>query len=139
MTGRRHTLFAGGMSEQSKGAVIAYWVFTALLVVSQGFSGVGDLVGMEALVEGVTLLGYPEYILLILGPAKILGVIVIALPGKALWKEWAYTGFCIDFIGAGMSHFYHGDGLELIAPPLVLLVVAVASYKLRPADRRLAV
>ncbi len=127
------------MSEQSKGAVIGYWVLTGLIVVSQGFSGVADLVGMEDIVKAVTALGYPEYLLMILGPAKLLGVIVIAIPGKPLWKEWAYTGLAIDFTGAAASHILHGDGPQLFMAPLMVLAVLVGSYILRPASRRLAV
>ena len=40
-------------------------------------------------------------------------------------------------LGAASSHVLHGDGPDLIMPPLVLLAVLLGSYFLRPADRRL--
>ncbi len=125
------------MSDDNKRALIGYWICTGLVVVSQGFSGVGDFLGLEPLVEGVTALGYPAYILYILGTAKILGVIALAVPGKPLLKEWAYAGFVFDLLGAAASHVLNGDGPDLIMPPLVVLAILVGSYKLRPADRRL--
>ena len=125
------------MADSSKGAVIGFWILTVLIVLSQGASGAMDLMGAEPLVTAVTALGYPAYILNILGTWKLLGAVVIAIPGKALWKEWAYAGFFFDFTGAVASHVMHGDGADLILPPLVLLAVLVGSYVLRPADRRL--
>jgi len=59
---------------------IAYVILTGLVVLSQFASGVLDLMEAEALVKGVTALGYPVYILKILGPAKIAGTIVLACP-----------------------------------------------------------
>ena len=125
------------MSETSKGKVIGFWICTALIVLSQGASGVMDLMGAEQLVTAITALGYPTYILKILGVAKIAGVIAIAIPGQPKLKEWAYAGFTFDFLGAAASHILNGDGIDLIAPPLVVLAILLGSYFLRPADRRL--
>jgi len=121
----------------SKGKTIAFWILTGLVVASQGASGVADLLKAQGLVEGVTALGYPTYILTILGPFKILGVIVLAIPGLPRLKEWAYAGFFFDFLGAALSHFYNGDGIELILPASILLAILLGSYFLRPESRRL--
>ncbi|MEM7153018.1 MAG: DoxX family protein [Myxococcota bacterium] len=126
------------MSESSKGRVIGFWVLTALIVLSQGASGVMDLMGAEELVKGVTDLGYPVYILKILGPAKLAGAIVLALPKFPRLKEWAYAGFAIDFLGATASHGLNGDPADKLLPPLVIFGLLMGSYFLRPADRRLA-
>ncbi len=120
-----------------RGPLIGYWVLTGLIVLSQGASGIGDLMGAEGLVKGITDLGYPAYILWILGPWKVLGAIALAVPGKARLKEWAYAGFFFDFTGAFASHLLHGDGADMVVPALVLTAVLVGSYKLRPAGRRL--
>ncbi len=94
--------------------------------------------GAAPLVEGITALGYPLYILKILGPAKLAGAVVLAAPGMRRLKEWAYAGFVIDFGGAFLSHYFHGDGADLLLPPLGLMAILLGSYALRPADRRLA-
>jgi len=125
------------MNEEYKGRLIGYWLLTMLVVLSQGASGVMDLAGAQPLVDGVTALGYPVYILKILGPFKILGVIALAAPGFPRLKEWAYAGFTFDFIGAFASHLLNGDGPGELAPPLILLAILVGSYLLRPASRRL--
>ncbi len=125
------------MSEQTKGAVIGYWVLTGMICLSQGASGVMDLMQAAPVKEGMEALGYPTWVLYILGPWKILGAAALAAPGYALVKEWAYAGFFFDFTGAVASHTLNGDGPDLIMPAAILTAVLIGSYKLRPADRRL--
>jgi hypothetical protein len=126
------------MSTQSKGQKIGYLVTTGLIVFSQGVSGIGDFMGAEMVVEGMSGLGFPLYVLYILGFWKIAGVITLAAPGNALTRlrEWAYAGFFFDFTGAAASHALNGDGPDLIMPPLVLLAILLASYYLLPANRK---
>ena len=120
-----------------QGKAIAFWLLTGLIVISQGASGVADLMQAQGLLDGVTNLGYPAYILKILGPFKILGVIVLAVPGLLRVKEWAYAGFFFDFTGAFLSHVYNGDSIDLIWPALIATLVLLGSYFLRPESRRL--
>lgn len=124
------------MAEGGKGKLIGYWILTVLIVLSQGASGVMDLTGAEPVVTAFAALGYPLYVLMILGVWKILGGIALVVPGKAKLKEWAYAGFFFDFTGAAASHALNGDGLALIAPALILTAVLIGSYMLRPAGRR---
>ena len=125
------------MTQPSKGKLIVFWIATVLIVVSQFASGILDWIGFEPIVEGITKLGYPLYVLKILGTFKILGVIAIAIPGAKRLKEWAYAGFVFDFIGAAASHAMNGDAIGEIAPPIILLGILLVSYFLSPADRRL--
>ena len=125
------------MLEQSKGKVIAFWIATGLIVVSQFISGVMDWAGAEVLVEAMKSLGYPLYVLKILGTCKILGVIALAAPGLRRLKEWAYAGFVFDFLGAAASHALNGDGPAQIAPPVVLLAILLVSYFLCPSGRKI--
>ena len=96
-----------------------------------------DLLQIGPAVEGIKALGYPTYVLYILGVAKIAGIIVIAAPGLKRLKEWAYAGFVIDFIGAAASHALNGDTIAEIMPPIVVMGILLGSYVLRPDSRRL--
>ena len=127
------------MADAKKLRLIAFWILTTLVVLSQLVSGVLDLAGFEPITKSVTALGYPAYVLYILGPCKILGAITLAAPGFPRLKEWAYAGFVFDFVGAFASHALHGDGPGLLIPPLIPLSLLIGSYVLRPADRRLPV
>jgi hypothetical protein len=112
---------------------IGYWSVTALFAFALGGSGIADLVHAPAIVEGFGVLGYPEYLMDILGVWKLLGMVALLAPGFPRLKEWAYAGFFFHLTGALASHLFTGD--TAIAPLLVLLALGVASWALRPEDR----
>ncbi len=116
---------------------VIYWVVTGLFVAAMAGGGVADVMRVTSMKEAMANLGYPEYLLTILGVAKLLGVVAILLPRWPLLKEWAYAGFTFDLLGATASHGLNGDGISEILPPLVLFGLAAASYFLRPASRKL--
>jgi hypothetical protein len=117
--------------------LIGYWLATALFCLAMAAGGTMNLIRADTQKEALTALGYPEYMMTILGVAKVLGVIALLLPKTALLKEWAYAGFTFDLLGASASHAFAVDPIIESIIPLVLLGVAVASYLLRPASRRL--
>jgi uncharacterized membrane protein YphA (DoxX/SURF4 family) len=125
-------------SAPSRGRTIAYWVTTVLVVAVLGSGGVGDLLRPPQVVEIMTHLGYPAYVCVILGVWKVLGVVALLAPGTPRLKEWAYAGTLFDFTGAAASHIAVRDSVSDIATPLVLTLLAIASWALRPASRRLA-
>jgi DoxX-like family len=115
----------------------AYWVTTGLFCLLFLSSGVGHLLRAAPMAEGMAALGYPPYMMTILGTAKVLGVLALLVPDRPLLKEWAYAGFSFDLLGATASHLFAGDPLAVAVRPLVVLGVGAASYLLRPASRRL--
>ncbi len=119
--------------------LISYWAVTALFCLAMTAAGSMNLMRAEEPMESMVALGYPEYLLTILGVAKILGVIALLIPGVPLLKEWAYAGFTFDLLGAASSHAFVGDSPAEILVPLVVLAVAITSYCLRPPTRRLQV
>jgi hypothetical protein len=117
---------------------IGYWIATGVFCVLLGSSGAAYLAGVEFLAESMAHLGYPPYILIILGTAKLVGVAALLVPGMPLLKEWAYAGFAFDLIGAMASHAFSGDPAAEVVRPAVVLVICALSYLTRPTDRRLA-
>lgn len=87
--------------------------------------------------EIVSALGYPLYVLSIIGTWKILGVVVILAPRLQLVKEWAYAGFFFVMSGAFISHLVVGQAFTQALPSLILLIATVLSWYFRPADRRI--
>lgn len=114
-----------------------YWLATALLALGFTAGGVMDLIGNPDMIKQLTDLGYPAYLARFLGVAKLLAVAAILAPRFPRLKEWAYAGITIDLVGATYSHVAHGDGADKIMPPVVFLLVAAASYLLRPGSRKL--
>lgn len=115
---------------------IIYWVATLWLALGMVSTGGVQLFMMEEEVKNITKLGYPAYILTILGTWKMLGVIAVLVPKFPLVKEWAYAGFFFAMSGATISRLIVGDPISAILPSVLLLVLTVLSWYFRPADRR---
>lgn len=113
--------------ETAKKNKILYWVFTLLLVLPMFAGGFFYVFPPDEVVKGM-MLGYPAYLLKILGTAKMLGVIAIVAGRFRTLKEWAYAGFVFNFIGATASHVFVGDPLGATALPFVFLAFTLLSY-----------
>lgn len=116
---------------------IIYWIFTAWLALGMTSTGIVQLMKMKEEVDMFARLGYPEYLLTIIGVWKILGVVAVLIPKFPLLKEWAYAGFFFCMSGAIVSHMALGDPIGEVAPPLLLLVLTIISWYFRPTSRRL--
>lgn len=125
------------ISRQERLRLIAYWVTTILGPASFVIGGVLFLTRGEQQVATLVQLGYPAYLLTILGTWKILGALATLVPGFPRLKEWAYAGFFFELTGAAASHAFAGDGASKILAPLLFLALVAASWALRPATRRL--
>jgi hypothetical protein len=123
--------------ETSRSRPVWYWLVTGLLALGMLCGGTAQLLRAPFNVEGMRHLGYPQYVLSIVGTWKLVGMLVILLPGWRLAKEWAYAGFFLLLTGATMSHLASGDGFGGALPSFVFAGLTVTSWLLRPASRRL--
>ena len=105
-----------------------YWVSTIFIAVLMLLDGYGGVTQQVAGQEVIKHLGYPLYVLIIFGAAKILGAIAIVQTKYKTLKEWAYAGFAFTFIGASASRALAGDGPGEIIFPLVVLAVLLIPY-----------
>jgi uncharacterized membrane protein len=115
---------------------IIYWITTGFLAFAMTAGGVQQLLRIGGYVDIVSKLGYPVYMLSILGAWKILGVIAILVPKFPLVKEWAYAGFFFAMSGAAASHMTIGQPFTEALPSLILLTVTVLSWYFRPNSRK---
>jgi hypothetical protein len=120
---------------QSKSRVIGYWVTTGLLAAMVLAGGIAELATAPAAVAATRALGYPAYFLTILGVWKVLSVPALLAPRLPRLKEWAYAGIFFDLTGAVASHAFSGDPAAKLANPIILLLIAAASWALRPPSR----
>lgn len=129
----------------SRARTIAYWATTGVLVAGLLGSGIQQLTGLEApgaiapaYAWGMAELGFPSYLMTILGIWKILAAVVLVAPGIPVIKEWAYAGCFFLLTGAMFAHFATGGAWYDYLPALFLLVLEAASWILRPGTRRIA-
>jgi uncharacterized membrane protein YphA (DoxX/SURF4 family) len=116
----------------------AYWVTTALVVIELAWGGAWDVLRVPQVRGLIERLGYPPYFLVILGIWKLLGAVALVIPRFPRLKEWAYAGVLFDLTGAVASLLAAGlISVGTAAYPIAMTGVAVASWALRPASRRL--
>lgn len=118
---------------------IWYWITTGLLVFGMVAGGTGQILQAKFNADGMVHLGYPMYMMPILGTWKLLGVVAILIPGYGLLKEWAYAGFFFLLTGGVVSHIVVGDPFGAWMPVFTFAALTVLSWYLRPANRKLAV
>ncbi len=120
----------------SKKIIIIYWIATLWLALGMVSTGIVQIIKMEEEVLNFNKLGYPTYLMTIIGIAKILGVISILSPKFPILKEWAYAGFTFTMSGAIISHIVVQDELTSLFGPTLLLVLTFISMHFRPESRR---
>ncbi|MDN4074918.1 DoxX family protein [Fictibacillus terranigra] len=128
------------VESRPQGKMISYWSVTLLLTAAIMLSGIGQLMQFGGNVELVTKIGYPLYILTILGIWKVLGSIALVVPGFPRLKEWVHAGIFFLMTGAALSHAFANDygdyGFNIILP-LSYAALNIASWALRPKSRML--
>jgi len=125
---------------------IIYWISTVWLAAGMLATGVQQLMKVQlegALsppgVYGILDLGYPVYVLTLIGIWKLLGVIALLIPNYALIKEWTYAGIFFLLTGAIFSHLAVGHAAAELFPATFLLLLTALSWHFRPPSRKIAV
>jgi uncharacterized membrane protein YphA (DoxX/SURF4 family) len=99
-------------------------LMAALMLMSAG----PDVLLSPAALSVFSHLGYPPYLLVFLGTAKMLGVLAVLVPGCPRLKEWAFAGLTFDLTGALYSHVSVGDPPSGWMPAVVGLALTGGSY-----------
>ena len=116
---------------------IFYWIATVWLALGMLSTGIVQLLGIEEEKAMMSHLGYPMYFLSLLGVWKLLGVAALLIPKTPVLKEWAYAGFFFAMSGAVISHLARHNAAQELFGPLLLLLLTMLSWYLRPADKKM--
>ena len=104
-----------------------YWVFTVLFSAAMIFTAVPDvLLSADAVTFMKDHLGFPNYFTFFIGIAKILGSLVILIPGLKTLKEWAYAGLFFDLVGA----IYSVISVDGFQPQMLIMLIWVVLFVL---------
>jgi hypothetical protein len=125
----RRALLAHGRS-------ILYWVVSAPVLLETAAGAQWDLAQTPYVREVMQQLGYPLYLLTIMGVAKVLALAALLAPRLVRLKEWAYAGIFFVYIGAAASHYAVKDPTPKVVVPAIFALITLASWALRPASRR---
>jgi hypothetical protein len=106
-----------------------YWTFTGLFALLMILSAVGGIQPSEDAIKLIhDQLGYPVYFIQFISIAKIIGAIVILIPGFNRVKEWAYAGLFFDLVAA----VYSGIAANRFDPMMLTLsvwfIMGILSY-----------
>ena len=91
---------------------------------------------LEPFLGVIRHLGYPGYFMTILGLSYVLAGLTLLAPGVPRLKEWAYAGLVFNYTGAALSHLAARDGSETLIGPIIFGILTMASWSLRPPNRR---
>ncbi|WP_306620296.1 DoxX family protein [Chryseobacterium ginsenosidimutans] len=116
---------------------IIYWIFTLWMSLGMVSTAIVQLIKSKDELANFINLGYPTYLMSIIGIWKILGVIAVLIPKYPLLKEWAYAGFFFIMSGAIISHIIVNDPISKILPAVLLLILVIISWYFRPAERKI--
>ena len=111
-----------------KANTIIYWITTAIISLMM-LSVAYQYMTNPKMAETFAHLGFPSYFRIELACAKVIGALVLIIPGiPPRIKNWAYAGFGITFISAAIAHFNSGDPTKMIMTPLIVFAILIISY-----------
>src|SRR3954451_2347880 len=100
---------------------LIYWISTIVFALLMIFSAIGGLQPTQQTIDLIhKTLGYPIYFIQYISIAKLLGSIVILIPGLDRIKEWAYAGLFFDLASA----VYSGIAVSGKFDPMMLGMLA---------------
>ena len=111
---------------------IIYVTSTAILVLEILAGALMDLTHFPYVVQDVRSLGYPTYILYIVGAWKMLAAAALLWRPLPRLREWAYAGVFFEMSGAAASHVLAGDPFGKFAAPLAFTLLTLVSWWFQP-------
>lgn len=121
---------SGTGSEKTR--TIIFKIATGITIIGMLIGGASQFFRAGYQVDVFERLGYPLYLMSIIGLGKILGAIVLSIPGiPPLFKIGAYAGLVFVTTGAVISHIVTDAPVDAISP-LIVAGIAVTSCVLNP-------
>lgn len=106
-----------------------YWGSTIVFVLLLLGDAYGGITKQQAGMDALQHLGYPMYLLVIVGVAKLFGALAILQTKYVTIKEWAFACFTATCFLAFASRASVGDtGLDLIFPIIFFVIMLIPYY-----------
>ena len=105
---------------------IIYWVATGLLGLFMVGSGIGYFLKTDEVQATFAQLGFPTYLVIPVGIAKILAIVAIVTNLNSTLRGLAYAGLFFEFLIALSAHLNAADNEYLGA--VVALILLITSW-----------
>ncbi|RKR15282.1 DoxX-like protein [Maribacter vaceletii] len=103
-----------------------YRIAITLFSIAILYAVANSFINYDAIALKFQKLGYPTYLISVIGGAQLLGLTIILL-NKGKWLiEWAYAGFFMNFLFGIIAHLLAKDGNGAAA--VVCLVLVWTTY-----------
>ena len=106
---------------------IFYWAVTILLAAMMLVSGTAYVIKTADVAKEFTALGFPLYIIVLLGISKTIAALVLLNNQYKKLVEWAYAGLFFDFSLALSAHLMIGD-CEYLPTIIVILLLSISYH-----------
>lgn len=112
---------------------IKYSVVLGLFSAAVIGSIVNSIINYETISMVFTKLGYPVYLIQILGLAQIIGLILIISNKAHFLLEWAYAGFFFNYTLGAIAHpsVKDGNGASAVICLVLLFTTYILSRRVR--------
>jgi hypothetical protein len=120
----------------SRRRTVAYWGTTVVLATECLVGGVLGALRWPPYAALLGRLGFPPYVMTVLGVCYGLAGGALLAPRLPRLKEWASPGLVFNSTGAVAAHLAAGDRAAALGAPLVFTAPTAASWALRPPARR---
>jgi hypothetical protein len=115
----------------TKKLTIAYWSVLIFMTIGMLFSAIPSVLKLPYAVEHFcNVLKLPEYLLVFTGAIKLIGLIVLYIPGYPRLKEWVFAGFIFDITGAWYCNFTAMNSFRATIPVLFYMALLLVLYYL---------
>ncbi|WP_396633268.1 DoxX family protein [Maribacter sp. R86514] len=117
-----------------------YYIALGLFATAVIGSIINSIINYEVIVETFIKLGYPVYLIHVLGIFQSLGIIMIIF-NKSHWSlEWVYAGFFMNYFLGAMAHLAikDGNGASAVICIVLLFVTYIQSKKIRNISNELS-
>ncbi|MEP2238693.1 MAG: DoxX family protein [Maribacter sp.] len=117
-----------------------YYIALGLFATAVIGSIINSIINYDVVAETFTKLGYPVYLIHILGVFQSIGIVMIIF-NKSHWAlEWTYAGFFLNYSLGAIAHLAvkDGNGASAVVCIVLLFVTYIQSRKIRNANNELA-
>jgi len=110
---------------------IAYWSVLILFSIGILSSAIPSILKLPyAVAHFCNVLKMPEYLLVFTGVLKLAGLIALYIPNYPKLREWTFSAFAFDLIGAWYCNLNGTNSFLFAMPVLVFLLVLFILYYL---------